>query len=235
MIRFALLITTISLLFFSCKSNSTKTTKRDYTIKITNTKVNPKSFTRESSVGPDSIGFKNTTLKAILANLLNTKEGNIKSNKVSHLNQALNLNFKNNSSDNSENREIILSHLSKKYHFKLLDTFQRQEKLSLIVEDDSKLEDFTSNYSNTHTITTEAPKTGVAAKIILQNASLKDLAKALSTYYKKNVADKTDVDDDFDITVQANSLENLSPVLENQFGLSVEKSLVDTKYWVVSF
>lgn len=179
---------------------------------------------------PDSISYKNVSLKTTLTYLLNTNEILLNTNDPDMLDKTLHLNFKNKSKDSSQTKNIALDQLAKSYDFKIKKSTTPTEVWNLEVVNPALLFKSKSNnnaYGNMITINTE--------EIIIKKSKITTLVYALIPKSHKIILDKTDSKDNYNLTLKTKDFESIKKQLKENYGLSLVKQKIDLEHFTVEF
>jgi membrane protease YdiL (CAAX protease family) len=179
---------------------------------------------------PDSLVYKNVSLKTTLIYLLNTNEILLNTNDTVMLDKTLHLNFKNKSKDSSKTKSIALNQLAKSYDFKIKKSTIPTEVWNLEVVNPGLLSKYKSNNNisgNMITINSE--------EIIIEKAKISALVNALIPKSNKMILDKTGSEDNYNLTLKINDFESVKKQLKEKYGLSLVKQKIDLEHFTVEF
>lgn len=179
---------------------------------------------------PDSIAYKNVSLKTTLTYLLNTNEILLKTNDTKMLEKTLHLNFKNKSKDSSKTKSIALNQLAKSYDFKIKKSTIPTEVWNLEVVNQALLSKYKSNNNAYGNIITVNPK-----EIIIEKSKISALVYALIPKSNKMILDKTGSEDNYNLTLKINDFESIKKQLKEKYGLSLVKQKIDLEHFTVEF
>lgn len=179
---------------------------------------------------PDSLVYRNVSLKTILSHLLTTNEILLQTNNENQLEQTLNVYFKNKSEDSSQTKSIALNQLAKTYDFQIKKTRQHMEVWDLKVINQTLLSKYKStnnSYGNMVTINPE--------EIIIKKSTIIALVNALSKENKRMTFDKTNLKDTYNFTLQTTNFESISKQLQEKYGLSLIKRRMELEQTTILF
>jgi membrane protease YdiL (CAAX protease family) len=199
-----------------------------YSIKIEET--NDISIPSTQQNYPDSIAYKNVSMKATLSYLLDTNEILLKTNDEDMFDKMLNLNFKNKSKDSSKTKSTALNQLAKSYDFKIKkNTIQTEVWHLKIVNPEilAKYKTENNSYSNMVTINSR--------EIVIKKSKIKTLVDALTKENTKMILDKTDIKDNYNFTLKTKDFESLKKQLKNKYGLSLVKQKMNMEHIMIMF
>lgn len=199
-----------------------------YSIKIEET--NDISIPSTLKNYPDSLVYKNVSLKTTLTYLLNTNEILLNTNDTVMLDKTLHLNFKNKSKDSSKTKSIALNQLAKSYDFKIKKSTILTEVWNLEVVNPALLLKYRSNnnaFGNMITINSE--------EIIIEKAKISALVNALIPKSNKMILDKTGSDDNYNLTLKTKDFESIKKELKEKYGLSLVKQKINLEHFTVEF
>jgi hypothetical protein len=179
---------------------------------------------------PDSIAYKNVSLKTTLTYLLNTNEILLNTNDTIMLDKTLHLNFKNKSKDSSKTKSIALNQLAKSYDFKIKKSTIPTEVWNLEVTNQALLSKYKSNNNAYGNIITVNPK-----EIIIEKSKISALVYALIPKSNKMILDKTGSEDNYNLTLKINDFESIKKQLKEKYGLSLVKQKIDLEHFTVEF
>ena len=199
-----------------------------YSIKIEET--NDISIPSYQKNYPDSIAYKNVSLKTTLTYLLNTNEILLKTNDKEMLDKTLHLNFKNKSKDSSKTKSIALNQLAKSYDFKIKKNTIPTEVWNLEVVNPAVLSKYKSNNKTSGNMITVNPK-----EIIIEKSKISALVYALIPKCNKLILDNTGSVDNYNLTVKINDFESIKKQLKEKYGLSLVKQKIDLEHFTVEF
>ena len=199
-----------------------------YSIKIEET--NDISIPSYQKNYPDSIAYKNVSLKTTLTYLLNTNEILLNTNDTVMLDKTLHLNFKNKSKDSSKTKSIALNQLAKSYDFKIKKSTIPTEVWNLEVTNQALLSKYKSNNNAYGNIITVNPK-----EIIIEKSKISALVYALIPKSNKMILDKTGSEDNYNLTLKINDFESIKKQLKEKYGLSLVKQKIDLEHFTVEF
>ena len=199
-----------------------------YSIKIEET--NDISIPSYQKNYPDSLVYKNVSLKTTLTYLLNTNEILLNTNDTVMLDKTLHLNFKNKSKDSSKTKSIALNQLAKSYDFKIKKSTIPTEVWNLEVTNQALLSKYKSNNNAYGNIITVNPK-----EIIIEKSKISALVYALIPKSNKMILDKTGSEDNYNLTLKINDFESIKKQLKEKYGLSLVKQKIDLEHFTVEF
>jgi membrane protease YdiL (CAAX protease family) len=179
---------------------------------------------------PDSLVYKNVSLKTTLTYLLNTNEILLNTNDTVMLDKTLHLNFKNKSKDSSTTKSIALNQLAKSYDFKIKKSTIPTAVWNLEVVNPALLLKYKSNnntFGNMITINSE--------EIIIEKAKISALVNALIPKSNKMILDKTGSDDNYNLTLKTKDFESIKKELKEKYGLSLVKQKINLEHFTVEF
>lgn len=179
---------------------------------------------------PDSIVYKNVSLKTTLTYLLNTNEKLINTNDTIMLEKTLHLNFKNKSKDSSKTKSIAINQLAKSYDFKIKKSTIQTEVWNLELVNPALLLKYKSNnnaFGNMITINSE--------EIIIKKSKIAALVYALIPKSNKMILDKTGSRDNFNLTLKIKDFESIKKQLKEKYGLSLVKQKIHLNHFTVKF
>ena len=179
---------------------------------------------------PDSLVYKNVSLKTTLTHLLNTNEKFLNTNNTVMLDKTLHLNFKNKSKDSSKTNSIALNQLAKTYDFKIKKSIKPIEVWNLEVVNPSLLLKSKSNnnaYENSITVNPEG--------IIIKKSKISALVYALIPKSNKMIVDKTGSKDNYNLTLKTKDFESIKKQLKEKYGLSLVKQKIGLEHFTVEF
>lgn len=202
---------------FSMLNHSEKNVETSlYSIKIEETNDIDSPSTQHNY--PDSIAYKNVSLKTTLSYLLNTNEILLQTNDEKMFDKQLNLNFKNKSKDSSQTKSIALNQLAKSYDFTIKKNTIQTEVWHLKIMNPKILGKYkteNNSYGNMVTINSE--------EIIIKNSKIKTLVNALTKESNTIIFDKTDIKDNYNFTLKTKDFESLNSQLKYKYGLYLVK------------
>ncbi|RBN51697.1 CPBP family intramembrane glutamic endopeptidase [Flavobacterium psychrolimnae] len=199
-----------------------------YSIKIEET--NDISIPSYQKNYPDSLVYKNVSLKTTLTYLLNTNEILLNTNDTVMLDKTLHLNFKNKSKDSSKTKSIALNQLAKSYDFKIKKSTTPTEVWNLEVTNQALLSKYKSNNNAYGNIITVNPK-----EIIIEKSKISALVYALIPKSNKMILDKTGSEDNYNLTLKINDFESIKKQLKEKYGLSLVKQKINLEHFTVEF
>lgn len=199
-----------------------------FTIKIEET--NDISIPSYQKNYPDSIAYKNVSLKTTLTYLLNTNEILLNTNDTIMLDKTLHLNFKNKSKNSSKTKSIALNQLAKSYDFKIKKSTIPTEVWNLEVTNQALLSKYKSNNNAYGNIITVNPK-----EIIIEKSKISALVYALIPKSNKMILDKTGSEDNYNLTLKINDFESIKKQLKEKYGLSLVQQKIDLEHFTVDF
>ena len=179
---------------------------------------------------PDSLAYKNVSLKTILSQLLTTNEILLQTNNENQLEQTLNVYFKNKLKDSSQTKRIALNQITKTYDFQIKKTRKLMEVWDLKVSNSSLLSKYKSTHNSYGNLVTTNPK-----EIIIKKSNIKSLVDALTKENKRMTFDKTDLKDTYNFTLQTTNFESMSKQLEKKYGLSLIKRRMELEQTTILF
>ncbi|SHL25408.1 CPBP family intramembrane glutamic endopeptidase [Flavobacterium xanthum] len=179
---------------------------------------------------PDSLAYKNVSLKTILSRLLNTNEILLQTNNENQLEQTLNVYFKNKLKDSSQTKRIALNQIAKTYDFQIKKTRKHMEVWDLKVSNSSLLSKHKSTHNSHGNLVSINPK-----EIIIKKSNIKSLVEALTKENKRMTFDKTDLKDTYNFTLQTTNFESMSKQLEEKYGLSLIKRRMELEQTTILF
>jgi len=217
----------IPIIFMSGAIEKINIKTNDYSLKVEECTLR---LNTSASFGTDSIRFNGTSIKSIIAFLLEKDENLIESNNNQMADKKINLTFKNYLKDNSENKNIIMNHLRKIYNFKIESDTRREEAWELYVQDSIVLTKHTSSASES------SGSVRISSKnITIKNMELDQLAETITSEYKKYIINKTDITKKFDITIPKKDFNELKKLLNSQYGLLLQKTEKELEYTTINF
>lgn len=179
---------------------------------------------------PDSLVYKNVSLKTTLTYLLNTNEILLNTNDTVMLDKTLHLNFKNKSKDSSQTKSIALNQLAKSYDFKIKKSTIPTEVWNLEVTNQALLSKYKSNNNAYGNIITVNPK-----EIIIEKSKISALVYTLIPKSNKMILDKTGSEDNYNLTLKINDFESIKKQLKEKYGLSLVKQKINLEHFTVEF
>ena len=182
-----------------------------------------------SSIYTDSVSFKGTRLKSIIALLLEKDESLIETNNNQIVEKKINLNFKKYSKDSSDYKKIILKHLSQVYNFNLESTKKKQETLELYVEDSLLLTKYKSK------IIGKSINIISSKEIKIENSDLTSVANILTSSYKIDIFNSNKSTERFDFIIPKKDFSELEKTLNSKYGLSLKKTQKEIEHTSINF
>ena len=225
----------IPLLFMSESQNKIKAETKTYSMEIGKSDKLPNASVIHYF--NDSVIINHTSIKTILAEVLNKDEMLIKSNNESYMNLFIDLKFKRKQTEKTlDSKKIdyqflrinIRDQLSKTCGFKIKNEMKAQEIWELCCIDSALLAKFVSSDS----IYRIKISTG---EINTSNTSMWHLAKYLSQVCHKIIVNKTGTKQIYDIKLQTNDFESLQKQLSAEYGLTLKKSENEIEYTTIEF
>jgi membrane protease YdiL (CAAX protease family) len=199
----------------------------DYSIKIEESKIYTGDIISTSSI--DSVSFNPTSIKSMIAFLLDKEEMLIESNNKEIVDKKINISFKNYTKDNTHNKEIIMKHLMQVYDFKIERNTRPHQIWELRLQDSLLLAKHQSNTKDSKIITT-APK-----EIKINNMGLVHLARTLTSSYNQYIVTNIDNNVDYNFKFAKSSFAELKNVLRLEYGLVLQSSEKELEYIHINF
>jgi membrane protease YdiL (CAAX protease family) len=182
-----------------------------------------------SSIYTDSVSFKGTRLKSIIALLLEKDESLIETNNNQIVEKKINLNFKKYSKDSSDYKKIILKHLSQVYNFNLESTKKKQETFELYVQDSLLLTKYKSK------IIGKSINIISLKEIKIENSDLTSVANILTSSYKIDIFNTNKSTERFDFIIPKKDFSELEKTLSSKYGLSLKKTQKEIEHTHINF
>lgn len=179
---------------------------------------------------PDSLAYDNTTLKAIIAYLLNTNESLLKTNNSDRLDSRLDFHFKNKTKDTTKIKSMALEQLMKGYSFAFSKKAIPTTVWDLEITNPSLLAKYESKGNpkgNEDTITKE--------KITLKNCNIEVLVYTLNKDGKNIFFNKTNDDATYDLTLSLASFETTQKQLKAKYGITLKKRKMNYEHSQITF
>ncbi|TDE52993.1 CPBP family intramembrane glutamic endopeptidase [Flavobacterium sp. GT3P67] len=199
-----------------------------YSIKIEETNDIYSPSTQQNY--PDSIAYKNVSLKTTLSYLLNTNEILLQTNDEKMFDKTLNLNFKNKSKDSSQTKSIALNQLAKSYDFTIKKNTIQTEVWHLKIMNPEILGKYKTENNSYGNMVTVNPE-----EIIIKKSKIKTLVDALTKESNTIIFDKTDIKDNYNFTLKTKGFESLNSQLKYKYGLSLVKQKMNMKHITIVF
>jgi len=209
------------------KSEKLNIKNKDYSIKIEESQLYTGDIISKTSI--DSVSFNSTSIKSMIAFLLDKEEMFIKSNYNQILDKKINISFKNYTKDNAHNKEIIMKHLMQVYDFKIERNTRPHQIWELSIQDSLLLAKHQSNTKDSRIITT-APK-----EIKINNMGLVHLARTLTSSYNQYIVTNIDNNVDYNFKFAKTGFTELKNVLRSEYGLVLQSSEKELEYIHVNF
>jgi hypothetical protein len=218
----------LGLLVMSQSTVKVDRTTKDYavTIKGTFDKYGDSSIKNY----PDSLAYENTTLKAVIAYLLNTNESLLKTNNSDRLDSRLDFHFKNKTKDTTKIKSMALEQLMKGYSFSVSKKAIPTNVWDLEITNPSLLAKYKSKDNpkgNEISITKE--------KLILKNCKIEVLVYALNHAGKNIFLNKTDDDAIYNLTLSLANFETTQKQLEAKYGITLKKRKMNYEHSQITF
>lgn len=200
----------------------------DYSIRIEESRLRQSKTKYNYSY--DSICYYGNTIKSALSSMLEIDENLITSNNDEIAGKQLFIYLYNYINSVPPNKNIIIEQLSKLYDFKIEKTKKKQEVWEMQIADSLKLMKHKSkaggNTSNTHTSPLE---------IKIDNSDLKQISLILTSNFDKLITNGTGLNTRFDIIITRKDFSDLVTLLNNKYGLSMNKSEKELEYTNINF
>jgi len=217
----------ITLIFMMGPFEKLNIKNNDYSIKIEESKIYTGDIISTSSI--DSVSFNPTSIKSMIAFLLDKEEMLIESNNKEIVDKKINISFKNYTKDNTHNKEIIMKHLMQVYDFKIERNTRPHQIWELRLQDSLLLAKHQSNTKDSKIITT-APK-----EIKINNMGLVHLARTLTSSYNQYIVTNIDNNVDYNFKFAKSSFAELKNVLRLEYGLVLQSSEKELEYIHINF
>ena len=212
------------------KSEKLNIKNKDYSLKIEESQLYTGNII-STTPSIDSVNFNHTSIKSMIAFLLDKEEMFIESNNNQILDKKINISFKNYTKDNTNNKEIIMKHLMQVYDFKIERNTRPHEIWELSLKDSLKLAKHQSNIKDSNsTTTTISPK-----EIKIQNGDLIQLAMTLTSNYSKYIVNNTNNKLKYNFKFAKSDFTELENVLKSEYGLVLQKNEKEVEYINVKF
>ncbi|MFM6947851.1 MAG: lysostaphin resistance A-like protein [Aquirufa sp.] len=204
---------------------------KDYSLKIEQSLLKKDLDSSISHKGNES-SFKETSLKSMIASLLDKDEMLIESNEPLKVMTIINVNFINHKNDFSNNNKILLKNLSQVYGFHIENTKRLEATYELCLLDSLTL-------IKHRTIISKNPSyTGFASispdSLLFKNVDLGLIAKKLTEKYKKPIINNTNFAGNYDLMIPVVDFNELEKLL-NTKGLTLKKKLKELEYTNIHF
>ena len=209
------------------KSEKLNIKNNDYALKIEESQLYTGDIISTASI--DSVSFNPTSIKSMIAFLLDKEEMLIESNNKEIVNKKINISFKNYTKDNAHNKEIIMKHLMLVYDFKIERNTRPYQIWELRIQDSLLLAKHQSNTKDSRIITT-APK-----EIKINNMGLVHLARTLTFSYNQYIVTNIDNNVDYNFKFAKSGFTELKNVLRSEYGLVLQSSEKQLEYINVNF
>lgn len=218
----------IPLIFLSNTVEKLNVKTDSYSLKIE--ELTLKQMNISSSFGTDALNFNGTSLRSIIAFLLEKDEKLIDCSSNQMADKKINLSFKKFSKDSFDDKKTILKQLSQVYNFKL----ERNKVIQLIwemnLQDSTKLlKHKSSSKENSSSVSTSSKE------IRIENADLGQMAEELSSSYNKYIINNTDIKGNFDFIIPRKDFTELENLLQAQYGLSIRRNDKELEYTYINF
>jgi membrane protease YdiL (CAAX protease family) len=218
----------IPIIFMSGAVEKLNVKTNSYSLKIEEHTL--KQMNVSSTFGTDTINFNGTSLKSIIAYLLEKDEKLIDFSSNQMADKRISLSFKKYSKDSSNDKKTILKHLSQVYNFKLESNKVFQLIWEIDLQDSAKLLKHKSNTLGNSSITSMSLK-----EIKIENADLAQLAKDLTSNYNRFITNKADIKGKFDFAIPKKDSNELENLLRSQYGLSLKRNDKELEYTYINF
>ncbi len=218
----------IPIIFMSGAVEKLNVKTNSYSLKIEEHTL--KQMDISSSFGTDTLNFNGTSLKSIIAYLLEKDEKLIDCSSNLMADKKINLSFKKFSKDSFDDKKTILKQLSQVYNFKL----ERNKVIQLVwemdLQDSTKLLKHKSSSNGNSSIISMSSE-----EIKIENANLVQIAKELSSSYNKYIINNTDLKGNFDFIIPRKDFNELENLLQAQYGLSIRRNDKELEYTYINF
>lgn len=179
----------------------------------------------------DSLAYTNTTIKTLLARVLQTSEQLIDVNDSLETTKTYSFHFKNKTKDTLQTRKIALEQLKKHLGFTIIKKNFEKESWNMSIVNPDLLAKSLATDPKITTSTTISPK-----EIRIENGSLAALAYAISNHKKILFNDETpNTKNKYNITLNSDSLDKIIQQLESQYGLKVAKTKEKKEVYLIEF
>jgi len=213
-----------------------------YSIKIKEASfLEKQSYTFSNSIDRDSVIIKGTSLITIINTLLDKDEFLTETNNLQLANKKINLTFMNHSKGNHISKDLILEKLSDLYNFDFEILNKEHKVWKLIIQDSSKLMqhktkiEVDTNSNNLYNQSYTSKVVERADKIELEYVGLSTLAHSLKTHYKEYIIFTGNDKERFDFTITAKDFSSLANFINQNYGLSIEKTILECEYININF
>ncbi len=218
----------IPIIFMSGAVEKLNVKTNSYSLKIEERTL--KQMNVSSTFGTDTINFNGTSLKSIIAYLLEKDEKLIDFSSNQMADKRISLGFKKYSKNSSDDKKTILKHLSQVYNFKLESNKTFQLVWEIDLQDSTKLLKHKSNTLGNSSITSMSSE-----EIKIENADLAQLAKDLTSNYNRFITNEAEINGKFDFTIPKKDYNELENLLLSQYGLSLKRNDKELEYTYINF
>lgn len=216
-----------SLIFMGGSIEKLNIQTHDYLLLVNESNIREKTYSFKHT---DSINFNGTSMKSILAYLLDKDENLIESNNNQMIDKKINLKFKNYLNDSINPKKVILYHLLQVYDFNVESNKKYSEVLELQIVDSLLLVKNKSNVIGNSSNTTITLK-----EIKIENINLSQLAQTLTSNFNKYIICSSNSHDKYDFIFPKGDFNELSNLLHSQYGLILYKSEKELEYIQINF
>jgi hypothetical protein len=205
-----------------------KNNNKTYTVTIEET--SDKYANSASKNYPDSLAYKNASLKATIAYLLKTNESLLNTNDTEKLDSRLNFIFSNKTKDSTKTKSMALKQLMKSYDFTIAKKILPTTVWHLEVVNPALLSKHKSNgeqRANEVTTTKE--------KLTLKNCGIRELSSALNQDEKHLIIDKTNETAIYNFTLSVGNFETMKEQLRSKYGIALIKRTTNYEHSQITF
>lgn len=218
----------IPIIFMSGAVEKLNVKTNGYSLKIEEHTL--KQMNVSSTFGSDTINFNGTSLKSIIAYLLEKDEKLIDFSSNQMADKRISLSYKKYIKDTTDDKKAILKHLSQVYNFKLESNKVFQLIWEMDLQDSTKLLKHKSSNNGNSSITSMSSE-----EIKIENADLVQIAKELSSSYNKYITNSASIDGKFDFILPKSDFAELENLLKSEYGLTLKRNDKELEYTYINF
>lgn len=219
----------LALAFMSDLEEKLNIRNENYSLKVEEHHKLDAAVTSTISTGGDSITMVKLKLGDVIVQLLQKERGLVHHDNNAKLNKTISLDYKNYSTDTTENNERILAELQKLYKFEIITDNREQEIWDLKIEDSSIL----GNYA----VEEAGPSKAIVSptEITLENATLEVLLKTVNNTFPVILSNKTANTNRYNFKFAKKDFGQLKEDLKNKYGLALQSRMVLAEHVTIEF